>query len=348
MKYGNIILGILLLQVIVCARASVECPLLADPNNYIENPDKLDNGLFECGDENLTLYDFTPPIFWERSPHPNSDIFNLSAPIDCYASLHDYFNSESSNSDWVIQKPYEGNTFAVLSTGGIENNNAYPRLVIESGSIVGSTISQKVFLTPGDTITGAYFFGTDDYLPYFDWGQIAIHLAADPNDYPDSVVSFVIPGTYCDVTTVGNYLSTLDFSPETDGWISFEYTFEPNQMGPYFLTCEVADKGDNVVNSYYAVDGLRICRGGKPVGDLNNDCDVNLLDYSIVSEAWLTFCPDIAINDPNFPGDPNDYPTPVTNPDIPCQEADLDNNWFVELFDLFLTFEEGIYNTEHE
>jgi len=344
MKFGRIIFGVLLLQGMVYAQFSGDCPL-TDPNNYIDDPYTLDNGLFECGDTALTIYNFTPPIYWERKPDPDSYIFNLTVPIDCYVGLHDYFAPPSANSNWTIQYPFEGNTFAVISTGGFNTKDGQTR--ISDSDINGSMISQKVFLSEGDTIIGAYFFGTDDYHPYYDWGRISMHLAAaDPNDYPDSLTSYVIPGTYCDVKTVGNYLSTLDFSPETDGWIPFSHTVEPNQVGPYFLTCEVFDKGDDIVNSYYAVDGLRICRGGKPISDLNDDCNVNLLDYSIISEAWLTFCPDIPIDDPNFPGDPNDFPPPVTNPDTPCQLADIDNNWFVELCDLYIMFEEWLYHND--
>jgi hypothetical protein len=110
----------------------------------------------------------------------------------------------------------------------------------------------------------------------------------------------------------------------------------------------VTDFKDTIYNSYFAIDGLRICRGGQPIADLDWDCDVDLLDYSIISEAWLTFCPDIDINEPNFPGDPNDYPPPVTDPNIPCQLADIDNNWFVDPNDLSIMSDQWLIKPASE
>ena len=116
---------------------------------------------------------------------------------------------------------------------------------------------------------------------------------------------------------------------------------EPNQAGPYILQCEVVDIKDKIVTTYLAVDSLRICRGGKALSDLNDDCDVNLLDYSILSEAWMAFCPDPPFYDPNY-YDPNDYP-PITDPNIPCQLADLDNSWFVDPNDLVIMSDEWLF-----
>ncbi|MHC4855169.1 MAG: hypothetical protein ACYS72_02050, partial [Planctomycetota bacterium] len=93
-----------------------------------------------------------------------------------------------------------------------------------------------------------------------------------------------------------------------------------------------------------AVDGLRICRGGKPQSDLNDDCNVNLIDYSILSQAWLAFCPDDSFKDPNL-YDPNDWP-PITDPNIPCQLADLDNSWFVDPNDLNIMSYEWLDGTD--
>ena len=324
MKLHSIILGALLVQCAVFAHFSGECPLFSDPNDYIDDPNTLDNGLFECGDPNLTIFDFIPPIYWERIPHPES--YNQD---DSYVSLHSSLEHENQRIKWEIENPFEGDTFVLLSTGGEDADDII---------IKGSKMSQEVFLNAGDTILGAYFFGTTDYLYYNDYGQISLLFAGDPNDYPDPndmpVNVIPIPGTRCDVQAVGNYKSTKTLMPETGGWISFTHTVEPNQIGPYLLTCEVVDEFDLRVNSYFAIDGLRICRGGKPISDLNDDCDVNLVDYSIFSEAWLSFCPDAYFYDPNFPDDPNDYPPPVTDPNILCQLADFDNSWFVDPNDL--------------
>jgi hypothetical protein len=255
---------------------------------------------------------------------------------DCYASLHSDFEHEDPRIEWEIANPFEGDTFVLLSTGEFGNINA--------DAVKGSKISQEVFLHAGDTILGAYFFGTTDYRPYNDYASIYLELAADPNDFPDSLEYFLIPGAQCDVDTVGSYKSTHALAP--DGWIPFSHTVEPNQVGPYLLQCEVVDVLDLRFNSYFAIDGLRICRGGKPLSDLNDDCDVNLIDYSILSEAWLSFCPDPPFFDPNY-YDPNDYP-PITDPNIPCQLADLDNSWFVDPNDLIIMSDEWLINPPSE
>jgi len=204
-------------------------------------------------------------------------------------------------------------------------------------------------LSSGDTIIGAFYFGTNDYMPYNDYGQIKLELIGDSNDYPGSVESFDFPGAYCNVDMVGNQQSTeprdeeVLFSATTEGWVQFIHTVEPNQIGPYSLICEVVDVGDDIVNSYYAIDGLRICRGGKPLSDLNDDCSVNLVDYSIFSEAWLSFCPDPPFYDPNL-YDPNDFP-PVADPNIPCQLADIDNSWYVDPNDLMIMSDEWLIHS---
>ncbi|MEN8127093.1 MAG: hypothetical protein ABFR90_04720 [Planctomycetota bacterium] len=319
MKFRSTIWGVILLQCAVYAQFSSNCPPFSDPNNYVDDPNALDNGLFECGDPNLTEFDFIPPIYWERIPHPESNNQD-----DCYAALH--FNFQSEGARWGIMNPFEGDTFALLSTGGFGN--------INDNTIKGSKVSQEISLYSGDTILGAYFFGTNDYRPYNDFASIYLE-PVDPSIEPNEPIIL----TYCDVDMVGSYQSTLML--ESDGWIRFSHIIEPNQVGSYYLQCEVVDKTDLRINSYLAIDGLRICRGGKPISDLNDDCDVNLADYSILSEAWLSFCPDPPFYDPNL-YDPNDYP-PIADPNIPCQLADLDNSWFVDPNDLVIMSDEWLY-----
>jgi hypothetical protein len=333
MKFQRIILGLLLFQCVIHAQYPEECITFSDPNDYIDDPNTLENGLFECGDPNLTEYNFNAPTYWQRFPTPGT------VP-DCYAALHSDF--EPLGSRWNIAGSYQGESFVLLSTGGPDSIPSNDNLIKKA------CISQKVRLEEGDVIIGAYFFGTNDYLPFNDYGQISLLLAGDPNDYPNSLESFIIPSTYCDVEIVGNQQSTeprpeSEFSATTYGWVPFSHTVEPNQVGPYFLQCEVVDFQDLIVNSYYAVDGLRICRGGKPLSDLNNDCVVNLVDYSTISEAWLSFCPDPPFYDPNL-YDPNDWPPPVTDPNIPCQLADIDNSWFVDPNDLNIMSSEWLTN----
>jgi hypothetical protein len=324
MKMKAIILGSLCVHCLLFS-AAANTVFPPDPNGYIDDPFALDNGLFENGDPNLTTYGFTPPIYWQRIPSPD----RLD---DCYAGLDPNFVPPESRAEWSIPSPYQGDAFVVLSTGGLGDD----------GAIQSAAITQEVFLNEGDTIIGAYFFGTTDYRPYNDYGCIYLEQAAEPNDYPDSLEYFEIPQAQCSVNSIGSFKSTLELSPDTGGWIAFSHTIEPNQVGPYYLRCEVVDVLDTIYNTYFAIDGLRICRGGQPIADLDWDCDVDLQDYAIISRAWLTFCPDIAIDDPNFPGDPNDYPLPVTDPNIPCQLADLDNSWFVEPNDLMIFWDQWL------
>ena len=317
MKINTIILGSLFVHCLLYSMASSECPLYANPNDYIDNPNTLDNGLFECGDPNLTMYGFTAPIYWERFPVPDT-------LADCYAALHSNFDPPESGIDWNIPYPYQGDTFVVLSTGGIGGD----------GEIKSSTISQEVFLNAGDTIIGAYFFGTTDYRPYNDYGGIYLELAADPNDYPGSLEHFLIPEAQCSVDAIGSFRSTFELSPDTGGWIAFSHTVETNQVGPYFLRCEVVDLLDTIYNTYFAIDGLRICRGGRPIADLDRDCDVDLVDYSILSSAWLADCHEIS--------DPD---SPYYDPNIPCQLADIDNSWFVGPNDLIIMSDQWLITT---
>ncbi|MHC4232173.1 MAG: hypothetical protein ACYSTW_06185, partial [Planctomycetota bacterium] len=68
MKLRGTILGALFLQCALYAQFPVECPIFSDPNTYIDEPNTLDGGLFECGDPNLTEeYHFNAPFFWERA-----------------------------------------------------------------------------------------------------------------------------------------------------------------------------------------------------------------------------------------------------------------------------------------
>ncbi|MHC4551433.1 MAG: hypothetical protein ACYSUT_01510 [Planctomycetota bacterium] len=316
-----------------------------DPNEFCyDDPYLLDNRRFEEGCSLLTRYDFLPPTFWQRNPHPES-----TWKEDCYAGLRNFFpdstDPDSAIPNWDISGPFEGENFLLLSTGGFNRKNSSTQ--ISGRSIKGSSVSQKVFLSADDTIQGAFYFGTLDYTPFNDYGRIVMDLAAkDANDYPNSARSFVVSGSYCDIEMVGSRQSTEDpdgdHPPQTnlgaaiDGWVRFSHTVEPNQVGPYYLTCEVVDDRDNVVNSYYAVDGLYICKGGLRPADLNSDCEINLEDFSIISEAWLSFCPD----DPNG-FDPNDI---TSDPNIPCQLADINNDWYVDVNDLMHLTDDWLYN----
>lgn len=332
MKSISIILGLMIVCCSGIAPAYGGCVDCLDPNNYIDDPNNLENGLFECGEPNLTSYDFTPPTFWERIPYEE----NTVQPEDCYVAQYSSFIPVPEPGHrcpecvtWTIPYPYEGNYFAILSTGDM---HPFP-----DSQVKGSMASQKIFLSENDTIVGAYFFGTCDYPTYSDSGRIYLEYdterspePVDPNDIPPDI----------EIISIGVNDPSIGQYGSTDDWVSFTYTIEPNQVGPYFLKCSVEDGGDNVYKSYLAVDGFRICRGGDSPADLDMDCDVDLSDYSILSSAWLAFCPD----DPNGI-DPNDI---TSDPNIPCQLADIDNSWLVDPNDLVIMSEQWLINASSE
>ncbi|MHC4963108.1 MAG: hypothetical protein ACYTGA_13465 [Planctomycetota bacterium] len=312
MKLRSSIFWVLLLQCALFAASASECPQFSDPNDYIDDPNTLDNGLFECGDSNLTQYGFTPPIFWERTPHPLSPNQN-----DCYAALyptdpnllHPYIpfvpNPEKGQPiTWTIPAPIDGQRFVILSTGDLQGVN--------DNQISGSIISQKISLSVGDTILGSYFFGTCDYYNFNDHGEIYLEFLGDPNA-KHIIVDPSDPNDMCATGWVDDYGST-------EGWKTFEYTIKAGMAGSYKICCKVEDGGsDNVYKSYFAINGMRICRGGQSDADLDHDCDVDLLDYSILSRAWLVAdCSEII--------DPNSV---LYDPDIPCEDADIDDSRFV-------------------
>ena len=71
--------------------------------------------------------------------------------------------------------------------------------------------------------------------------------------------ALAIPNTAMAVTVdVGEYNSTQTLFPDTNGWGTFSYTMESNQAGHYYLSCKVSDDDDLRLNSYLAVDGLKI------------------------------------------------------------------------------------------
>lgn len=306
----------MIFQCAACALGSFVCQLYSDPNAYIDDPNTLENGLFDCRDPNLVSFGLIYPPYWEHVP-------DSSVNKDCYVALHSQFTcNNGSGKSWSILSPFEGDYFVLLSTEDVDPNDGY-----YGDNIRRSRIQQQIFLGANDVISGAYFFGTRDYITsernYNDVGIIYLDTIDPNNNDPNSQIILAA----CDVKTVTSYGSTYDLSEETNGWISFSHMIEPNQVGAYYLKCQVEDSVDTIVHSYLAIDGLQICSGGMSDADLNRDCSVDLLDYSIISEAWLAFCPD----DPNGI-DPND----ISDPNLPCQLADIDNSWYVDPNDLFI------------
>ncbi|MHC5098176.1 MAG: hypothetical protein ACYSOL_08655, partial [Planctomycetota bacterium] len=270
MKLRSSIFWVLLLQCALFAASASECPQFSDPNDYIDDPNTLDNGLFECGDPNLTEYGFEPPIYWERDPIPgslpdsySSLIFRSQDPnIPSFVpqpEIEGGANPNVGKVKWSISTPYEGNSFVLLSTGDLDS---FP-----DSEVRGSLLSQEVYLSDGDTILGAYFFGTCDYPNYDDHGEIYLELIEDPN-FVYTILDPEDPNNMCSTGSVQKYGST-------GGWKTFEYAIETGMAGNYKICCKVEDGGtDKIYKSYFAIDNLRICHGEKAVSDINFDCDV--------------------------------------------------------------------------
>lgn len=278
------------------------------------------NGSFEIPDPNMPEW-FIPALYWSRS-YDNSY-------KDCYAGLHTQFaptpqydrNIEMVH--WNIPAPYHGSKFIVLSTGdlGLPSDPA----------ISSSTIYQTITFEAGQRLSGAFFFGTCDFIQYNDYGKIYLE-PVDPNhSWPTDIVL-----AYSDVLIVGDYKST-------NQWVPFTYDFTESTAGTYRLVCTVRDMLDTIYKSYLAVDGLKVCTTLYEHGDINMDCSVDIQDLTILSEAWLAWCPD-----PNYiNGDPNSMPSRPLPPDFvydpnsidpncPCDIADINKDWFVDTQDLTL------------
>ena len=288
------------------------------------------NGGFEIPDPNTTEW-FIPPWGWARA---------VDNPYrDCYAGLHRYlvpnpqYDRSKREVHWTLPEPYEGRRFVVLSTGDLGDDS--------DPAIIHSTITQTVTFLPGQRLSGAYFFGTCDFLQYNDYGKIYL-VPEDPNSgLPSEIVL-----AYCDVMQVGDFQST-------NTWIPFQYDFTEETAGTYRLICTVRDQLDTIYKSYLAVDGLSVCT--VQPGDINHDCSVDSEDFQILSQAWLSWCPDLNAFDPNtllpkpdYPGgtlppgtvyDPN-----LIDPNCPCPQADLNKDWFVDTLDLIILTDNWLKN----
>ncbi|MCK5175891.1 MAG: hypothetical protein KAR47_21030, partial [Planctomycetes bacterium] len=202
--------------------------------------------------------------------------------------------------------PCEGDNHIILSTGDLE----------PEWEILRAELSQRIQISAGDKISGSYFFGTFDYLRgYNDFAEIKIVSVADPN-LETSLLDVTL-----DVATIGNQSST-------DGWQDFEYIFDESEVGSFDLTFCVEDSGDEIYNTYLLVDAISICHV-PDYGDFNQDCEVDLTDFSMLSGGWMLECVDL-----DTISDPNDYPDP--NDCILTMIFDVDGSLQVDVNDVSL------------
>jgi len=268
------------------------------------------NRSFELAAEPNTPYYFTLPLDWG---------------YENYAGIRNGpFDANNINAHWFIPGPYEGDYYLLLSTAGF---GPY-----QDGDISRSSVSQRLYLPAGTLIQGVYFFGTCDWRPYRDTGRIKLQPHNDPNDPNIPYLWHPILLAQCSVDDVGSYGSTGQ-------WLKFSRIISPDEEGYYDLTLSIEDGIDRIVESYFAVDDLRICGPGVLPGDLCPDCIVDLRDLSLFSREWLEICPidpniPIDPNDPNVPIDPNDIS--IIDPNCLCIYADFTKDNKVDANDLDL------------
>jgi len=246
---------------------------------------QIHNGGFEVYEPN-TPPGINSPVGWMCENY---------ATVDCnFIPDPNPREGESINweTDWLESS--EGHSFLILSTGDIRPEPCQ------------SKVWQRASFAAGQKLYGSYFFGTYDYTPYDDFGQIKL---TEPNNHED--ISAIILAEI-DVSDVSSYGSM-------EGWDTFSHIFTAEDAGEYDLVLIIKDVRDCSFNSYFMVDGIDVCWVPEH-GDINTDCHVNLEDFSFLAHDWLMY-------DPNYATDPNfaiEFDT------------DLDGTGFVDVNDLYI------------
>ena len=170
------------------------------------------------------------PLSWDRE--------NYAAVVSSFST-----DDASGNTDnWLLTSeqsllPFQGESFVVLSTGDIPAEES-----------TYATLTQLVEVQVDNIVSGVFFFGTCDYFYEGynnDYATITL-LAPEGSGLSDIEIVRI------SVEDVGDYSSTA-------GWISFESdVFTEENAGLYTLQIAVFDDGDELLNSYFAVDDIYI------------------------------------------------------------------------------------------
>lgn len=298
----------------------------------LANEGDVFNGEFEVADLNRrTEFSPTPPADWlfrdvltdERGPYMNKNSIRLAEIF--------YKPQPDTNILW-IDGPQNGRFFVLLGTGpAFDDRDQYH-----------STLSQLIILNPGDVVCGYYFFGTCDYKPFVDtaFGKlidpqfnftIEPSLSLETNDDGSFKNSEFIPST--DLIHPNNGIELFRISVSdvgdfraTDGWQRFYYRYTGTQTKTFRLIFQVRDALDKYLSSYLALDNIRICRNVPAVGDINQDCHVDMLDLVTVASNWLVQCA--------LQTDPQTGQIPEN-----CLQSDLNGDGLVDAADLTLLAE---------
>ncbi|HAL44386.1 MAG: hypothetical protein A2Y12_07685 [Planctomycetes bacterium GWF2_42_9] len=263
---------------------------------------------------------------------PNNGSFEFSEPNETTTYL--------DPNEWVTENIVtvsEG--FTPESYAGEKNNWKIPiasnfpafkknkLLVLSTGdsSVKYSQAKQKINIHAGDKLTGVYFFGACDYRPYNDFGEIRLEPTIKNPELSEIQV------VYTDIEMLGSYGSFY-------GWKRFEYTFSEEQAGEYDLVLYVEDGIDTMLESYFLVDGLVLCRYSpdSPLpddGDINCDCKVNMEDFKWIANDWGYNC-----------ADTNTY-----DPTCNCLlGTDLDNSGYVDFNDILIMSDNWLFGIKEE
>jgi hypothetical protein len=164
---------------------------------------------------------YNPPAYWQ---------------YENYANVVEQFSSSSPDASWSIDAPYKGDSFLVLATGEAMGE-------VKDADYAYSKLWQEVTFKAGNTLSFAWFFGTNDWLPYRDYAVANLV----PVDAADGLT--VIELVNIDVSDVGSFGATK-------GWQTVGFTFDATNAGRYNLTFEVHDDIDAIISSYFAIDGI--------------------------------------------------------------------------------------------
>ncbi|MFA5784031.1 MAG: hypothetical protein WC962_04030 [Phycisphaerae bacterium] len=245
---------------------------------------------------------FYPPVGWVRE--------NYAAVNDLFIPYPPDYNDEQADlAFWKIDAeagvaPVEGGSLVVVASGDQNYED-------EIGSI-----TQSVYICPGQVLSGYYFFGSTDWLN--DWAYIKLIQNGVERD-PNEIVIL--------------YIEVLDVGPSSsmEGWGTFQYTFSAEESGGYDIVILAHDKSDSLLTSYLLVDGMSL--SAYPFADLNHDCRVDFSDFNILARDWLQDC-----NDPAYLEDPCNLCFRGTNID---NMGLVDNNDLMLLTGQWLSHVEG-------
>lgn len=234
-------------------------------------------------------------------------------------------NFPGTKTNWQINmdiglRPFKGNNVLVLSS---------------SDSSVGTAEArQSVTIGEGDRITGAYFFGTCDYRPWDDWGDI--RLIPKTSGLP------VILVAYADIDLLGENFGSFG------GWQKFSHIFSAAEAGDYDLVLSVNDKDDFQLESYLIVDNITIFRNDpanpQPEdGDFNCDGTVDIADFAMLANDWQYDCAHPRMYDDR------DHSTQYYDPNCNCLlGTDMNKNGIVEYNDITILSDNWLLGQKQE